>query len=195
VTEGTKKATVQRYRVLKNETKISSIELSMSLKHLKFISFHTHQKMHIGTIFQIATLLGLPEFHQHANKSITLLGITQNIPKRVKREFHKAEATSQWRRSWSTDSFFLLHKQHLFSMTKCLFLRLSTVRILPRAANHTKKAVIEGAWVRYTHFQGKQLPSEQARELKDLTLNRPLLEETHQSLSAWPLLTIAKCNT
>jgi hypothetical protein len=51
--------------------------------------------MHIGTIFQITALLGLPEFHQQANKSITLLGITQDIPNQVKRVFHKAEAISQ----------------------------------------------------------------------------------------------------
>jgi hypothetical protein len=50
--------------------------------------------MQIGTIFQIATL-SLSEFRQQANKSITLLGITQDILNRVKREFHGAEATSQ----------------------------------------------------------------------------------------------------
>jgi hypothetical protein len=33
---------------------------------------------------QTAALLGLPDFHQQANKSITLLGITQDIPNRVK---------------------------------------------------------------------------------------------------------------
>jgi hypothetical protein len=65
------------------------------LKHLRFLSFQTHQKMNIGTIFQIAALFGLPEFHQQANKLITLLGITQDGPNRVKREFHRAEATSQ----------------------------------------------------------------------------------------------------
>jgi hypothetical protein len=37
--------------------------------------------MQIDTISQIAALLGLPDFHQQANKLITLLGITQNIPK------------------------------------------------------------------------------------------------------------------
>jgi hypothetical protein len=59
--------------------------LSKSSKHLLFISSHTHQKKQIGTIFQIATLLGLPDVHQQANKSITLLSITQDRPKRVKR--------------------------------------------------------------------------------------------------------------
>jgi len=45
----------------------------------------THQKMQIGTIFQIATLIGLPDFHQQANKSITLLGISQDMPKLLKK--------------------------------------------------------------------------------------------------------------
>jgi hypothetical protein len=42
--------------------------------------------MQIGTIFQIAALLGLLEFHQQANKSITLLGIAEDILNRVKKE-------------------------------------------------------------------------------------------------------------
>jgi len=121
--------------------------------------------MQVGTIFQTAALLGLPDFHQQANKSITLLGITQDIPNRVKTWVHRVEATSQWRRRWSTVSPSLLHKQHLSTMTILLFLRLSTVSILPRAADHEKKAALEGAWVRHTLFQGKQLPSEPFKEL------------------------------
>jgi len=51
---------------------------------------------------------------------------------------------------------------------------------LARAADHAKKATIEGAWVRHTLFKGKRLPLEQVKELKkDLTLNNPFLEETH----------------
>jgi hypothetical protein len=125
---------------------------SKSSKHLGFLFFQAHQEMQIGTIFKIAKLLGLQEFHQLANKSITLLGITQDIPNQVKRAFHWAEATSQWRRRWSTNSPLLLHKQHLSTMITCIFLRLSTVRILPRAADHAKKAALEGAGVRYTFF-------------------------------------------
>lgn len=99
-----KKATVQRYSVWKNEVKISFIEFSRSSKHLRFILFQIHQKMQIGTIFQTVALLGLPDFHQQANKSITLLGITQDIPNRVKTWIHRVEVTSQWRRMWSTVS-------------------------------------------------------------------------------------------
>jgi hypothetical protein len=81
-------------------------------------------------------------------------------------------------------------------MMICLFLRLSTVRILPRAADQAKKTALEGTGVRHILFQGKCLPSEQAKELKkDLTLNNHLLEETHQSLFARSLLTMTECNT
>jgi hypothetical protein len=140
--------------------------------------------MQIGTIVQTAALLGLPNFHQQANKSITLLGITQDIPNRVKTWIHRVEATSQWRRRWSTVFPSLLHKQHLSTMMIFLFLRLSTVSILPRVANHEKKAALRGAWVRHTLFQGKRLPTEPAKELKKvLTLNTRFLEGTHQSLS------------
>jgi hypothetical protein len=92
---GTKKLPSKDTKYEKNEAKISSIELSKSSKHLRFISFQTHQKMQIGTIFQIAALLGLPKFHKQVNKSITLLGITQDIPNRVKRVFHREEAALQ----------------------------------------------------------------------------------------------------
>jgi hypothetical protein len=71
------------------------MEFSKSSNHLRFLSFQTHQKIQISIIFQIAALLGLPDFHQYANKSITLLGIIQGIPKRVKVLFHIAEATAQ----------------------------------------------------------------------------------------------------
>jgi hypothetical protein len=196
IDSGDKKATIQRYRIWKNEAKISSMELSKSSKHLRFLSFQGHQKMQIRTIFQIAALLGLPNFYQQTNKSKTLLGMTQDIPNRVKRVFHRAEATSQWRRRWSTNSPSLLHKQHLSTMMICIFLRLSTVRILSGATDHAKKFALERAWVRHTLFQGKRLLSEQAKELKkDLTLNNDFLEETYQSLSTQSLLTMTECNT
>jgi hypothetical protein len=75
------------------------------------------------------------------------------------------------------------------------FLRLSKVRIFLRATDHEKKVTLEGAWVYHTHFQGKRVPIGRVQELKkDLTLKRPFLEETHQSLSSPPLLTITKYN-
>jgi hypothetical protein len=82
----------------KKKDKISSKDLSKSSKHLSFISFQTHQRMYVGTIFQITALLGLPAVHQHANKSRTFRGITQDRPKQEKIALHIAYETSQWRK-------------------------------------------------------------------------------------------------
>jgi hypothetical protein len=149
----------------------------------------------MGAIFHTVALFDRPEDHQQASRSITCCGITQDNPKRLKREYHKAEATSQWRRRWSTDSFVFLHVQHLFITITCRFLRLSKVRIFPRAVGHEKKAALERVWVRHTYFQGNRVPIGRVKEWKkDLTLNRHFLEGIYQSLSSPPLLTITECN-
>lgn len=82
---GTQKPPSKYIKYEKTKLKYPPKNLSKSLKYLLFISFHTHQKRQIGPIFQIAALLGLPDVHRQANKSITILSITQDIPKRVKR--------------------------------------------------------------------------------------------------------------
>jgi len=140
-----KKAIDQRYSVWRNDSNTSSRELSRFSKHLRFLSFQIHQKMQVGTIFHVVALLDLPDFHQQATRSSTLLGMTQEIPKREKILFHRVEAISQCKRIWSTDSQSRLHRQHLSTMIMCLFLRLSKVRILPRVADHVKKAALGGA--------------------------------------------------
>ena len=59
-------------------------------------------------------------YHQSTNKKTSQLlyyaspKIAQNDWKR-----HKAQATSQWRRRWSTNSPFLLHEQHLSTTMTC----------------------------------------------------------------------------
>jgi hypothetical protein len=45
------------------------------------------------------------------------------------------------------------------------FLRLSTVRIFPKAANQAKKAFLKGTLVHQTLFYGKQKPSLQPMTL------------------------------
>jgi len=68
------------------------------------------------------------------------------------------------------------------------------VRIFSRAIDHEKKAALEGLGST-THFQGKRVPIGRVKERKkDLTLKRPFLEGTHQSLSSLPLLTITECS-
>jgi hypothetical protein len=92
---GTKKPPSKDTAYEEMKQKYPPLNSPKSSKHLRFLSFQTHHKIQIGTIFQIAALLGLPDFHQQANKSITLLDITHDIPKRVKMLFHRMEATSQ----------------------------------------------------------------------------------------------------
>jgi len=66
---------------------------------------------------------------------------------------------------------------------------------LLKAVDHAKKTALKGAWVRHTLFQGKRLSSEHKEQKNDLTLKRPLLEGTHQSLSSLPLLIVTECKT
>jgi len=162
---GYKKAIDHRYSVWRNNSNTSSRELSRFSKYLRFLSLQIHQKMLIDTIFHVVALLDLPNFHQQATRSSTLLGMTQQIPKREKM-FHRADATSQCRRIWSTNSPSRLHRQHLSTMIMCLFLRLSKVKILPRAANHVKKAALGGAWDCHTLFKENRVPPEHVMEPK-----------------------------
>jgi hypothetical protein len=80
------------YKVWKKKEIISSKDLSKSSKLLLFISLQIVQKRQVGTIFHPAVLLGLPVDHQHANKWITHLGITQDIPKQ--KPHHNEEENS-----------------------------------------------------------------------------------------------------
>jgi hypothetical protein len=164
--KGTKKPSTRD--IAYGETTLNTVsrELSRFSKHLRFLSLQILQKMQIGTIFHVVVLLDLPNFHQQATRSSTLLGMTQEIPKREKMLFHRADATSQCRRIWSTDSPSRLHGQHLSTMIMCLFLRLSKVRILPRAADQVKKVAIGGAWDCHTLFQGNRVPPEHVKEPK-----------------------------
>jgi hypothetical protein len=73
-------------------------------------------------------------------------------------------------------------------------MKLSMVRILPRAADHMKMAALKGTLVHHTLFQGKWQPSLQTRE-KDLILNNTLLEGTHSNLSLLPHLILTDHNT
>jgi len=75
--KGYKKAIDQRYSIWRNNSNTSSRDLSRFSKHLRFLSFQIHQKMQIGTIFHVVALLHLPNFHQQATRSSTLLGMTQ----------------------------------------------------------------------------------------------------------------------
>lgn len=98
-------------------------------------------------ILHIATLRGLPNNPlQQVNRSTICLGITQFNPTQLKITCHKALATSQWIRRWST-CFPLLHMQHQSVTMTCRFLMLFTMRIFPKMADQAKKADLKGTLV------------------------------------------------
>jgi hypothetical protein len=139
--------------------------LSLSSNCLSLRSLHRHHIRQQGTIFHTTTLWERPPVHQQAKRSTTRRGITQERLKRLKVAFQITQATSQWRRRWSTDSPFFLHKQHLSITMTRLFLRLSNVRIFPSATAQAKKATFKGTLVRQILFQGKWLVSLNTRAL------------------------------
>jgi hypothetical protein len=82
------------------------------------------------------------------------------------------------------------------TMMICLFLRLSTIKILPRAANHVKNAALEGARVRHTLFQGNLLLSEQAKGAEEgLDLEQSFLERDPSEPICMISTTMTKCST
>jgi hypothetical protein len=129
--KGVRNAADQEYKEWKNKEMRSSVVLSLFLNCLSLRSLHKHYIRQQGTIFHTTALRERPPVHQQANKSTTRRGITQDKLKRLKMAFHKARATSQWRRRWSTNSPFILHMQHLSITITRFFLRLSKVRNFP----------------------------------------------------------------
>ena len=132
-------------RVWKNENFRAGTVASTPLNVQAFLS---HQIIHMrqcGIIFQIdaaSPLWNLPA--QQANKSSTPLGITQQTPNRVKTIFQRSRVIGQCKRRWLIDSSPDLHMQHQSKMSTFLFLRLSMVIILPKAAVQVKKATLVG---------------------------------------------------
>jgi hypothetical protein len=129
--------------------------LSLCSSCLSLCSLYKHHKRQQGTIFHTTALRERPPVHQQANKSTTREGITQERLKRLKMTFHRARATSQWRRRWSTNSPFILHMQHLSITMIHFFLRLSKVRIFPCAAIQAKKSHFQGNLGPPNTFPGK----------------------------------------
>jgi hypothetical protein len=108
-----------------------------------------------GTIFHTTALRVFPLVHQQTNKSATLLSITQDSPKRLK--------NVQSRRRRSKDCTFLLHIQHLSITMTYLFLRLSIVRVFPRALDQAKKGRPK---------RNLRLPNTLPRERRDIVTNK-----------------------
>ena len=70
--------------------------------------------------------------------------MTQWIPNIWNTSPERAWAKSQWIKRWSTVSPFLQHIQHQFANGKPLLVRLSNVRILPKAAVNIKNTTLLG---------------------------------------------------
>jgi hypothetical protein len=150
----------------KKEKRLKFRWWSLTVLKTYVISFRPKTPQETGRYFLPDIALRVfPLVHQQANKLGTLLGIAQDCPKRLKKAFHKAQATSQWSRWWSIDSLFLLHIQHLSITMICRFLRLSIVRIFLRAVDQAEKAVLKGTFIFQILFQGKGVTSLPRRAL------------------------------
>ena len=109
---------------------MSGIDRSQFSKHLAFCSRHKYQNKQCGTNLHKPIFRCLPNFPcQEANNSLTLSGIAQCILNKQKTIDHNSYAIGQWRRRWSTDSPHLSHIKHHSSTARCLFQRLSVVKI------------------------------------------------------------------
>ena len=121
-------------RVKKKKYLNSRMDCSRPSKLLEFRSRQIHHIKQCGTILHITILWCRLKLHDHqSNKSTTPRSITPQIPNKQKIILHISYAIGQWSRRWSTDSPHLLHIKHHSRTTKCLFRRLSIVRILPKA--------------------------------------------------------------
>ena len=88
---------------------------SSQSKYLPFLSFQIVKKIQDGAVVQaLICLLSTKESCQPMRVSLTDSIITHWILKIKNTSYHKSLALSQWRRIWSMDSGFSLHKTHLF---------------------------------------------------------------------------------
>ena len=132
-------------RVKRKKDLNSRMDHSRPSKLLEFRSRQIHHIKQCGTNLQITILrCHLILQDQQSNKSTTLCGITQQTPNKQKIILHISKAIGQWRRRWSTDSPHLLHIKHHSRTTRCLFWRLSIIRILPKATVQEKNATRGG---------------------------------------------------
>ncbi len=108
---------------------------------------HSLQIVHIkhaGTRFQTEEQCFPNQFRQANKRSTTLADITHWTPKVRKTYCHKLAAIGQCNNKWPIVSPFPWHIQHHSAMTYPHLIRLSLVRILPRAAVQTKNKTLWG---------------------------------------------------
>lgn len=104
-------ADIKSNKVLEKNNFSSGKFLSKSSNLLLFLSHQIHHIEQWGTTFQTASLWWRPSFPcQQANRSTTVLGITQWIPNKMKTTDHNLVTIGQWNERWSTDYPLPLHK-------------------------------------------------------------------------------------
>jgi hypothetical protein len=83
---------------------------------------------------------------------------SQNLPKskRLMSNIHNSLAMAQWRKKISIDFLLLLHMLHQYTTMTFLVLRLSTVKIFPRASVQTKKLMLDGTLTFQIVFHGNE---------------------------------------
>ena len=100
----------QSIKVLKKNSFKSDIDLSLSSKHLLFLSLQRHHNKQWGTINHIYPFRWQPNLPcQHAKSPTTNCSITQLTPNNPNTIAHISIATGQWRKRWSTNSPLHLH--------------------------------------------------------------------------------------
>jgi hypothetical protein len=137
---------------------LSSItEVSQSSKHFAFFSLHIHHIKPKWDILQISKTEQLPTWPlQHCNNSVNFPSMTHSTSKRLMSNIHNSLAMSQWRKKISIDFLLLLHMLHQYTTMTFLVLRLSTVKIFPRASVQTKKLMLDGTLTFQIVFHGNE---------------------------------------
>ena len=133
-------------------------ELDISSKILKFLSRHTVHIRHIGIKFQMWEWCLPNQLYHLNNKSTTCLGRTQWMRKETKTKFQSFWAALQCNNKWSTISPSQRHIQYHPAIVCPHRIRLSQVKMRPKAVVQIKNATLGGALTRQMLFQGNLTP-------------------------------------
>uniref|UniRef100_A0A0V0GIA4 Putative ovule protein n=1 Tax=Solanum chacoense TaxID=4108 RepID=A0A0V0GIA4_SOLCH len=98
----------------------------MPSKHLEFLSFQIAHHIEAGIILHLVlSFARAPASSQLYNASVTLLGIVQDMPLRLKKIFQSCRVYLQCRNRWFTVSKVSPHRKHLEHKVIPLFITLS----------------------------------------------------------------------
>jgi len=147
----------QKKRVLIRISLIRWRGVSSPSKTLLFLSRQIAQKIACGINKTLLSLTFPPQAPSQAERRfLTESETTQETPKQLKDNSHKALANRQCHSRWLGDSKSSLHIEHLFTKIIPFFCKLSHVRILPCEASPTKTDTFKGAKLFQMIFQGNR---------------------------------------